>query len=227
MSEPKTNDNASTEVTPEMELAELEQAMKSEAGEAKTEAQTEFEQLAAKKGWNSPDDLAKAYQELESKLTPQSRELKELREMVKEIRESTKKPEVDPLENLPDEQKEAISLLERLIEKKLSPLYKQVETQEADRRIKAVKGQFPEASDAEIDQALNLMERYHTLPLEDAIKIASYEKVKKGATANQKKAATAQQQKRAFAEGASDARKSDDNDYSKMTIEELESIIPR
>jgi len=231
MSEPTTNDNASIKVTPEQEIAQIEQAMESEAGNDKpgTEAKTpsEFEQLAAKKGWNNPDELAKAYQELESKLTPQSRELKELKEMVKEIQKSTAKPEIDPLDELPDDQKEALSLIERIIEKKLSPLLKRAEVEDAGKEIEGIKKQFPGSTDSEVEQAISLMEKYKSMPLGDAMKLVTYEKAKTNALASEKKAAMNKQNNRAFAESASDARKSGDTDYSKMTLEELESILPR
>lgn len=221
MSDATTNAQASS---PE---AELEQALSAEAesSESESQEQSAFEKLAQKKGFSSADDLAQAYENLEKNLAPTKNELKELRQMVKSIQESTAKPEEDPFSDLPDEQKEAISLLETLLERKLgdklSPIIKKFEIDEASENINAVRKQYPGISDAEIDQAISLMEKYPNMPLDDAVKITSYDQVASRAKKNQKQSS----KKRTFTESATSASGSDSTDYSKLTLSELEDLL--
>jgi hypothetical protein len=63
------------------------------------------------------------------------------------------------------------------------------------------------------------------MALEEAVKIASYERASAAATASSKRTEADRQNKRAFAESASSARSGDDTDYSKMTLEELEEVL--
>lgn len=235
MPNPTTDGNASVEVTPEVEIAQIEQAQSSEAGKAeqpdKTQEQSAFEKLAADKGFSSVDDLVDSYKNLESKLAPQSRELKELKSMVQKIQESTAPKEEDPFSDLPQEQKDAISLLEKIVarqlDQRLSPLVQQAEVEQAKSKIQAVKQTYPDIGDAEIESALDVMEKYPRMELSEAVKLVSFDKTYQKATNLSKKAASTQQNRKAFAESASEARQGDDLDYSKMTLEELEKIIPK
>jgi len=235
MSKSTTDGNASAETTPEVEIAKIEQAQASEADKAgqpdKTQEQSAFEKLAADKGFSSVDDLVESYRNLESKLAPQSRELKELKKMVQKIQESTTPKEEDPFSDLPQEQKEAISLLEKIVarqlDKRLSPLVQQAEVEQAKSKIQAVKQTYPDISDAEIESALDVMEKYPRMELSEAVKLVSFDKTYQKATSLSKKAASTQQNRKAFAESASEARQGDELDYSKMTLEELEKIIPK
>jgi len=235
MAEPITNDNASTPVTPQQEVAEIEKAQSSEAGEAQqtqdTQELTAFEQLAADKGFSSVDDLVNSYKNLEAKLTPQSTELKELKSMVQKIQESTAPKEEDPFENLPEEQKQAISLLENIVakqlDKRLSPLVQKAEVDDAKSKIQAVKESYPDITDTEIEQSLEVMQLYPKMELSEAVKLVTFDKTYGRAKIASTRTASTQQNKKAFAESASNARQGDDTDYSKMTFEELEQIIPR
>jgi len=235
MPNPTTDGNASTPASPEVEIAEIEQAQASEAGKAeqpdKTQEQSAFEKLAADKGFSSVDDLVDSYRNLESKLAPQSRELKELKSMVQKIQESTAPKEEDPFSDLPQEQKEAISLLEKIVarqlDQRLSPLVQQAEVDQAKSKIQAVKQTYPEISDVDIESALDVMEKYPRMELSEAVKLVSFDKTYQKAANLSKKAASTQQNRKAFAESASEARQGDELDYSKMTLEELEKIIPK
>lgn len=235
MPKPTTDGKASIEATPETEIAEIEKAQELEAGKAeqpeKTQEQTAFEKLAVDKGFSSVDDLVESYKNLESKLAPQSRELKELKEMVRSIQESTAPKEVDPYEGLPQEQKEALDLLNKVIaqqlDKRLSPLMQKAEVEEAKGKIQVVKQNYPDVTDGDIEHALEVMKKYPKMELDEAIKLVSFDKTYQRATAFSKKTASTQQTRKAFAESASEARRGDDLDYSKMTLEELEQIIPR
>jgi hypothetical protein len=235
MPEPTTEGNASVEQTPEQEIATIEQAQESEAGEAqqpeKTQEQSAFDKLAADKGFSSVDDLVDSYKNLESKLAPQSRELKELKKMVSEIKESTKPKEEDPFADLPQEQREAVSLLEKIVARqlddRLSPLVEQAEVNQAKSKIQAVKKTYPDITDNQIEHALEVMSQYPKMDLQEAVKIASFDSTYDRLKRVKQKTASTEENKKAFAESASEARQGDDLDYSKMTLEELESIIPR
>lgn len=235
MSDSTTNDNASVEQTPQQEIAEIEKAQASAAEEANDQTDDQkpsaFDQLAEKKGFNSVDDLVSAYENLESKMAPQSKELKDLRSMVEEIKKSTVKPEKSPFDDLPEEQREAMDLLGKLLdqrlEQRLSPLLKKAEVEEASSKISGVRKQYPDVTDGEFESAFSMMEKFPKMELGEAIKIASYDRVYKGMTSTNKKTVINQQNKRAFAEGASGAKSNDNVDYSKMSLEELEKIIPR
>lgn len=236
MAQPTTEDNASTPKTPDQEISEIEQAQASEAGEVKQPDKTEselsaFDKLAQEKGFKSADALAESYKQLENKLAPQSREIKELKRMVSKIQESTAPKEADPLEDLPEEQKQALDLLAKVIDRRLddrlSPLVKQAEVDQAKTKIQAVKETYPEITDGEIEHALDIMSDYPKMDLEEAVKISSFDRTYGRLKTVKDKTASTSKNKKAFAESASDARQGDEMDYSKMTLEELEKIIPR
>jgi tRNA C32,U32 (ribose-2'-O)-methylase TrmJ len=220
--------------TPEQEIAQIEKAIGDKTESAKpTEEQeqvkTAFDELAEVKNFKSVDDLVDAYKNLESKMNPTMKELKDLRVMVESIQESTK-PEVrDPFEDLPQEQREAIGLLDKLLDRqlntKLSPLLKKAEVEEAKQKITTVRKQFPGVNDEELNQAISIMEKYPQMELEEAVKIASYDRASRSASASSKRTETEMQNKRAFAESASTARQGDDTNYSKMNLKELEEIL--
>jgi tRNA C32,U32 (ribose-2'-O)-methylase TrmJ len=220
--------------TPANEIAEIEKAVGAETESAKqTEEQEQvksaFDELAEIKNFDSVDDLVDAYKNLESKMNPTMQELKELRGMVEKIQESTKPEEKDPFDDLPKEQREAVGVLQQLLDrelnKKLSPLLQRAKVDEASQRIAKIKKQFPEISNNELDQAINLMERNPQIELSQAVKIINYDRLSKKVNASSRRTEKEQQNKRAFAESASNARRGDDTDYSKMTIEELEEVL--
>jgi hypothetical protein len=220
-------DSTIEEQAPEKAIADIEKAISSETEEAKqTEEKSVFETLAEKKGFKSADDLATAYENLESKMNPTVSELKELKEMVRGIQESNKPAEEDPFADLPEEQKEAVGLLEKLLDKqlktKLSPLLKKLEVEEASKKISEVRKQFPDTSDAEIESALSLMEKYPKMDISDAMKITSYERAVSSA---RKRTEKKQQTKKSFTESASTARAGDDTDYSKLSLKDLEDLL--
>lgn len=214
--------------TPESEIAEIEKAVGVAADSAEPTGDQEpsaFDKLAGKKGFKSVDDLVDAYSNLESKMNPTMKELKELKSMVKDIQAANKPEEKDPLNDLPQEQREAMDLLEKLLDKqlkaKLSPLLNKLEVEEASNKIKAVKKQFPDVEEAELEQAISMMEKYPNMSLEDAVKLSSYDRA---TTAVRKRTESTQQAKRAFTESASSAR-TGDTDYSKLTMSELEEML--
>lgn len=222
------NDNASIQA----EIAEIEKATSSKTEEAEPtteQKQSAFEALAAKKNFGSVDDLVVAYENLEKMVAPQSSELKELRKMVEEIKKSTTPAVKDEFDDLPQDQRDALSLIEKLLdrklESKLSPLLERVEVEKASKKIDEVRKSFPGVNDGEIQQAISIMEKYPSMSLEDAVKIASYERTSKGAAASADRVAKEQKNKRTFTESASSARAGDDVDYSKMSLEDIAEMI--
>jgi len=237
MPEPTTS-AASDKVADSPELKQLEQAV-AEAGQTdKTETSSDeqttetspmgeaFAELAQKKGFKSVDDLVDAYKNAESYSTRMSQELKSIKDEIKSLK--TPQPE-DPYQNLPADQKQALSLLEQVIDKavskRLQPLQEDLEVRRAGNQIEAVKGQYPEVSDSDINQALDIMESNPKMPLEYAIKIATFDKVRSSSQQTQKKTEKIQQKERAFVESAKTS-KTGEVDYSKLTLDELESILP-
>lgn len=212
---------------PEAEIAAIEKAVGTEADKTEqTEEKGAFDALAEKKGFKSVDDLVTAYENLESKMNPTMNELRELKEMVKSIQDQNKPEQKDPFDDLPEEQREAVGLLEQLLDrqlnKKLSPILKKFEVEEASAQIKAIRAKFPEAGDNEIEQAIVFMEKYKDMSLEQAVKLASFDRAVSSARKGTEKK---QQMKKTFTESATSARTGDDTDYSKMTLEELEDVL--
>lgn len=213
--------------SPEQEIAEIEKAVSTKADETEqTEEVNAFEALAEKKGFKSVDDLVSAYENLESKMNPTMKELKELKEMVKGIQESNKPAMKDPFDDLPEEQREAMDLLGKLLDRqlnsKLSPILKKFEVDEASAQIQGIRKQYPGINDGEIEAAIAMMEKYPKMELSDAIKITSYDRAVSSAKKTTEKT---QQKKSTFTESASTARTGDTVDYSKMTLKELESML--
>jgi hypothetical protein len=219
------------------ELQQMEQAI-AEAGQTEAtettseaevteEAPSAFDQLAAKKGFKSVDDLVKAYENVEGYSTKLNQDLKAIKEEIRSI----KTPPVndDPYQDLPDDQRKALSLLEQVIDKavskRLQPLQEDLEVRRAGSQIEAVKGQYPELNDGDINQALDIMESNPRLTLDQAVKIATFDKVRTSTQNNQKKAEQTQAKQRAFVESAKSS-KTGEVDYSKLTLDELENILP-
>lgn len=222
------------------ELLKLEQAAKAEAGqteapETSSEPTSEdapeygeaFQALAEKKGFKSVDDLVKAYENAESFSSKVSQDLKEIR---KEIRQSNAPQKNDPYANLPPDQRQALELLRTVVQdevgKSLSPLREDLEIKKASEEISRVKNVIGDINDAQMEEAISIVERNPSLSLEQAAKIVTYDSARSTGQVNQKRAAKTQQKKRAFVESANTSKTSGDIDYSKLSLEELESILP-
>jgi len=237
MSEEPTTKEAS--ITPDSSLEEMEQAINSEAGtEITTEETSEekqgteapelgqaFAELAEKKGFKSAEDLAIAYREMESYSTRINQQMKDLSSKVE--RALPKQQTEDPFSNLPAEQREALDLLGRIIDQKISPLREDLEVRKAGQEIQSVKERFPGIDNTQIEDALSIVERSPGLELEEALKIVTYEAAKATSQQQQRKATTTQQKKRAFVETAKTSRAGGEIDYSSLSLEELESILPK
>lgn len=243
MSEP-TTDVASNEgdaVVNNPELTKLEQAVNAEAGQTENpetsseESQAEnapehgeaFASLAEKKGFKNVDDLVQAYQNAESYSSKMSQQLKGIRD---EIRQSNAPQKKDPYADLPQQQKEALQMLRSVVQdeigKSLSPLREDLEVKRAGEEISQVRSSITGITDAQMDEAVSLVEKNPSLSLEQAAKLATYETTKSQEQVQKKRAAQTQQKKRAFVESASTSKTGGDIDYSKLSLEELENIIP-
>jgi len=91
---------------------------------------TTFEELAAKKGFKSADDLAKSYAELEKSHTKQSMDISEL--MKARQQEPSQAAQAQMVQKVQDDnpdmsQDEAIQIVEKLISKQVSPLKEELE----------------------------------------------------------------------------------------------------
>lgn len=247
MSKPKTDAASKSEVVAgdeatsnNPELLKLEKAIKAEAGEEKASETSSddsqetgaphgqaFQQLAEKKGFDSVDDLVRAYENVESSSTRLSQELKGIRDEIRSVKETPQKE--DPYADLPKEQQQALNLLRTVvneeIDKNLSPIREDFEVRRASRQLEEIRDRFPNASDADLDAAITYKEQ-NNVSLEDAVKITTYEAARSDGTTKRKRAAKSQQKKRAYVESAKTHKKRGDIDYSKLSLEELENILP-
>lgn len=91
-----------------------------------------WDELAAKKGFQSPDELARAYQELEGRHTQVSQGLSELikARMEGEAPAQAVTPQVLQSHEDPTTTEEALKVVENLISKKVRPLQDRVELQD-------------------------------------------------------------------------------------------------
>lgn len=243
MADEATTPKASTgdPVTDNPELAKLEQAVKADSDDAPQSGTQEpasddaplgqaFQDLAEKKGFKSVDDLVKAYENVESMSTRTTQQLNELVKEVKSLKQ-TPQDQSDPYKDLPPQQRQALDLLGRVIderlERRLQPLQQDIEVRSAQQEIAKVREQYPGVSDAQLDQAVGVVEQHPSLSLSEAVRIVTYDQAQATAKAQAGKAEKAQQKTRAFVETAKTAKTGTDIDYSKLSLEELENILPK
>lgn len=239
MPEATTNAPASIDA----QLAELEQAVSAEAAKAETVEEPEkeqseapqepeapqygqaFEELAQKKGFKSPDDLVRAYKALESRTTKESQKSRQLEEQL----EGIQKLKVDP--DATDEQQQALSILENTIKnilsRELAPIKEQFGVQKVDRIIEEMRGNYPEFTGPIVDETLDYMIDHPKVSIEDAYKIVSWDQVRNQSKVTEKRQVKEQEKSRAFVESASGAKSGTELDYSKLTLQELEDILPK
>jgi len=232
------SDSTTLEASTEAVKAEVEQAVKAELAETEGTSPSDtqeadapfgeaFQQLAEKKGFKSVDDLVSAYTHAEKFNTQLSQEIKGLTNEIRSNKVAT--PQSDPNDNLPPEQKKALDVLRSVVEdvvaKSLNPIKEDLETRKAREDINTVKGQFG-VNDDDVDAALSIMRQRPGLSLEDAIKIATYDHVSKGAKLQQGRTEKTQSKQRAFSESARTSKTTGEIDYSKLSLEELEAILP-
>lgn len=224
-------------------LAKLEQAVEAQAGEeagtetADVETQNKapeageqpeygqaFKELADKKGFKNVDDLVRSYKAVESRSTKAEQAKSALETQISQLQTMDKKGQLN------DEQKQALDTLEatidKVLSKKLAPVQEALGVQKVDRMVADLKGQYSDFTGAVVDETLDYMLSNPRVSMEDAYKIVSWDQVKAGGAKTQ---ATQQKQKeksRAYVEGANTAKGGNDLDYSKLSLEELEEILP-
>lgn len=246
MADEATTVNASTgdSVSDNPELAKLEQAVNDQAAsqdspqtdvleqsadDAPQEGQA-FQRLAEKKGFKNVDDLVQAYENMESMGTQTAQQLNEMRKEIRSIKE-TPQTQDDPMSSLPPEQKEALELLGKVIDERLDsrlqPLKQDLEVRSAQQEIEKIKGQFPGINDVQLEQAVSVVSKHPSLSLDEAVKLVTYEQAAVAGRAKAQKTEKTEQGKRAFVESAKGSKTGTDIDYTKLSLEELENILPK
>jgi len=224
----------------EAELAKMEQAVKAEAGsEAKPDASKEsakeeapesqfgqaFDDLADKKGFKDVDTLVRSYQELETYKTRLEQDKSKLIDSVKQT-----VPSKSNAESLPDEQQKALDMLRGVVQdvvgKELAPVKETFDQQRVKDEIASVQTRYPDFKGYALENALRFAMDNPKVSLEDAYKVTSFDSASSVGQAKEEKAAKAKVKTRAFTESAKTA-KSDGVDYSKLSLEEMEQILPK
>lgn len=238
MAKSKTNTPASAEA----ELAKAEQAIQDAADKPETpdtqesEAEAEesqapqfgeaFQTLAEKKGFKDIDSLVRSYQELESYKTQLEQDRKELLASVKQVA-----PKPDDSEDMPPQQREALSLLEKVVErvmdKKIAPITESFEVQKAKEEIAEVQSRFPDFKGYAIENAIRYVQKNPSLSLEEAHKILSYPERVEDVRTQEAKAAKSAEKAKAYTESPRSAKSGSDIDYSKLSLDEMEAILPK
>lgn len=234
MTEPTTQGAVSVDA----QLAAMEQAVTAQAGESESAEQVSstqeneqtqndwkiFQQLAEKKGFKSPDDLAKSYMALESRSTKAEQGRASLEKQLESIKQLKETMSVD------DEQQRALQILEQTVEKalekRLRPIEESIGVQKVEKMVKDLQTVYPDFTGSVVDQTLDYMVDHRGVSMEDAFKIISWEQVKQTGATNQVKQAKEQEKSRAFVESAGSAKSDSSVDYSKLSLDELEDILP-
>lgn len=133
------NDQVVDQVAPEGQTTPTEQSPTVQPDGATSEGEeapkgTTFQELAAKKGWNSPDDLAKAYRELESHSTKVSQKASDLE------KEFFSKQESSPSQTLPDDAalQELDKFVNQRVSKEIQAIRAEFQDREARRELREV-----------------------------------------------------------------------------------------
>lgn len=239
MSDSTTKAASGDSVVDSPELKKLEQAAMAEqpetedtspedtqAEDAPEESQfgQAFQSLAEKKGFKDVNDLVRAYENLEGHNTKLAQEV---RQALKETRQQA--PQRAPDADMTPEQQKALGLLRSIIseeiQKTVQPLREDVETRRAREEITKVKETYG-VTDSDVDAALYKLQEIPGITLEDAIKLVTFPQARQKANIHKGRTEKTQQKTRAYAESAKTSKSSGDIDYSKLTLEEMEQILP-
>lgn len=241
MSEPTT---AQPAASAEPTLEQLEQAV---IAAGQTDSTTESEQqpdeetpsdegqvyksLAEKKGFKNVDDLAESYQYMESRSTRSEQKVRQLENTLSQMQAEMEKLKQIQGGELTPEQDQALALLERTIDhavsKRLEPIIQDQGVKKVEAQLNVIKSAYPWASNQDLDNTLDLMLQHPTINMEDAFKMATFDRAATVRQQTERRQAQDTQKKRAFVESASGARTGDSIDYSKLTLQEMEDIIPK
>ena len=198
--------------------------VKEEAQESEPESENlslgkEYEKLAEKKGFKTPDDLARSYEDLESRTS----------RVEQMARDALKKVDQAPKES--NEQAEALEVLRGVVREELrgamQPLQEDRNRQQVDKEIQKVREAYPDFEGRIVDDAMQLAASGRAKNLEDAYRILTFDIARGRASEIVQKEEKLTQKKTAFAEPASGAAGSKDIDYDGMTLDELEKVLPK
>lgn len=234
MPEPTTQAASSIDA----KLAQMEQEVSAQAGEAETNEQlTEtkapesgapeygqaFAELAKKKGFKNPDELVRAYQHLESRSTKAEQQASSLQEQLEQVNKMQATP------GITDDQQQALAILEQTIErvmaKKLAPIQDTLGVQKVDRMVADMQMIRPDFKGEVVDQTLAYMVDHRGLSMEDAYKIVTFDQHRANSDKQEVRQAKETQKSRAYVESAGSS-KTPETDYSKLSLAELEEILP-
>ena len=146
------------------QAGENQQPITQEALNQQTQRST-FDELAAKKGFKSADDLAKSYMELEKSHTKQSMDYNDLLEAKQSASGMDRAVETVQNANPGMEQDEAVKIVQRMIDKSISPIKEQL----------AIKDTFKTDEDRKyVSQVAELVKKNPTIPWDVALDTVKY-----------------------------------------------------
>lgn len=221
-------DSPSLEEAPE-KSTEPEQPKPEEKSEEKAlDLGARYEELVKKKGFKSPEDLASAYENLEKRA---SRVENMAREALQKVNSSANQPQ----EELGDEQAQALDLLRKTVREEvqsavrdeLTPIRAEQDRKYVDQEIADVQAKLPWFKGQVVTDAVQKVARGEAKNLEEAAKILTYDiatQATREATAKEEKTL---EKKSAYAESAGGSSSPKEVDYSSMTLEELEDVLPK
>lgn len=208
---------AVTEPSDTTETTEATPAQAPEMGEA-------YKELMEKKGFKNAEDLAKAYKALESRSTKVDQSRQQLEDQLIRVQEAQKQ------QNLPPEQEQALKLLEstieRVISNKLRPIQESIGVSKVDKMISDMQSQHPDFKGSIVDETMDYMLDHKGVAMEDAYKILTWDQRRANVQREESIEAKKSAGSRAYVESASSAKNSKDVDYSKLSLAEMEDIIP-
>ena len=118
------------------------------------------------------------------------------------------------------------STIEKVLSKRLRPIEDSIGIQKVDRMISDFQSVEPDFKGAIVDEVLDYMVDHKGVSLEDAYKIKAFDTVRTSAKKSDVLKARETEVSKAFVESASAAKSGKEIDYSKLTLEELEEVIP-
>jgi len=205
--EEKTKDEKSEDVTPEpLDFGQ------------------EYERLARKKGFKTPEDLATAYINLESRT---SRVENMARDALKRL-EPNEGSKVAPKTPTQDEALEILDeRIKNAIREEMAPLRREREKSVVEEEISTIQEKYPDFKGQVVADAIRWAAQRPGTNLEEAYKALTFDIARNAAMATLKKEEKKKEKKSAYAEGAASANSSRDIDYESMTLEELEEVLPK
>jgi hypothetical protein len=218
------------------ELEKAEQAVKAAADTETTQPEQKetqapsvelgqaVKELMEKKGFKDPEDIARAYQSLESRFTRTEQAKRELENRNTELQQNRE------VKQLSDQEQQALQLLEstidKVISKKLRPIQDTLGVQKVDRMISDMAAVHPDFKGAIVDQVMDYMMERPSLSMEEAYRLITYDQRRGEIQSQVSKEKRTQETSRAFVESAGHSKTGTDIDYSKLSAQELEDILP-